>query len=358
MNPAYCALCCTHLPEDQDGERSLERGMRKLREERKRAQVVVHEDARAALGTGYVRIATNGGRHHHSFNDLDVSTRVVHINGYPHLWAIERILERAPNVSRIEVIPSMLARLHAMKSSTVLELCRKHAVELVAGHDRPDMAWEGKENRSSTYDRQRAFLIGLAGDVKERWEELLAMEFEAAQLTARYFCLRGEEYRVQRILGEDYGISQSTPHAVSMRINAVLYYLDPLSKTGAHSERYSDMIARRVARLRPLLADKTLRGELARKLGIPALPLRLPLSRLEVFEALLQARQDGRLGKLAESHENAHRALCLRFGLDNLDTAPEYLTLEAVGQLMGYTRERVRQLEERALELLGIQEDE
>lgn len=370
MRPEFCARCRPQDPQkSQPGSSepsrakagTLDQQYRELLAERRRAQVVVRKDARAALETGYVRICTQGGgRRHHSFNDLDVRTRVVHINGYPFLWAIELILERAPNVSRIEVIPSMLAKLQAMQSSRALALCRERAVELVAGHDRPDTAWEGKENRSPTYDKQRAFLVGLAGTQKARWEELLAMEFEAAQLTARYFCLRGEEYRSQRILGEDYGIAQSMDHMVSMRITAILYYLDPSFKISARSKQFAGMMERRAARLRPFLTDARLREKLATQLGIPALPSGLPLSRLEVYDALLQARQDGRLDRLAKDHENAHCALALRFGLDKLD-APAYLTLEAVGQLMGeggVTRERIRQLEERALELLGIQEDE
>lgn len=322
MNPAFCAPCRSQDSKvsggsvnREGGSGNLDQQLHRLREERKRAEFVVHEDARAALETGYVRIFTGGGRNHHSFNDLDVHTRVVHINGHPFLWAIQKILERAPNVSVIELIPSMFAR---VQRGQVKTLCEQRAVRLVAGHDRPDTAWAGKENRSPIYDKQRAFFVGLQREQKRSWEELLAMKFEAAELTARYFCLNGEEYRSQPELGEDYGIPKNQYSMVSMRINAVLYYLDSFFETGDRSKQFSGMMRRRVERLRPVWESAAKRQQVADELGIPHLPEKLPLAYLELYRALIGAVRDGRINRLAEQQENAHCALALRYGLYKL----------------------------------------
>ena len=67
-------------------------------------------------------------------------------------------------------------------------------------------------------------------------------------------------------------------------------------------------------------------------------------------DTILQAMEIGRMHELLEMLETREaRILKLRFGLDN----QEPMTLKAIGKRFGLTRERVRQMEEQALDKLA-----
>jgi hypothetical protein len=105
-----------------------------------------------------------------------------------------------------------------------------------------------------------------------------------------------------------------------------------------------------------MLASAEHRQRVVRELGVPNLAASFPLARVEVFAQVLAAVRDGRLAGMRHEQSRAHEALSLRFGLDQPDT-PTYRTLLEVGEMMGgITRERVRQLEDRALRLIGVEE--
>lgn len=183
------------------------------------------------------------------------------------------------------------------------------------------------------------------------------MRWDSALMTARYFCLDGEEYIPQRELCPMFGLAPILEHAISAYINGILYYLDGGFPANKRSRQMAAMLKRRVEKLRPLLKSAEQRQALAKELGLAALPANLPLARLDVLKELVAARRDGRLRALASSSQaNFGRAIELRFGLDG-SVPSTYRTLEEVGEEMGgITRERARQLEERALEILGISE--
>lgn len=295
---------------------------------------------------GYVVITTIKGRDHHSFNRLDDKTSFVHINGHPFLWAIEVILDLCPNLRTIRVIPSNLRRL---SPGSHLKLCQERGVEVITGHDRPNMVWEG-ENRSKFYQGQQAFFTGLQGEQRVLFEELIAFGHDGAVMTARYFCLGREEYIPQRQVADKHGFGEDERH-VSQLMNAVIYYLDPSFETSERSRQIANALKGKVVRLRTSFQSVNIRQEAARRLGLSALPTDFPLVRLDELEALLKAERDGLLTLLKEEYPNAHQALTLRFGI----TDGVYRSLQAVGDLMGgITRERVRQLEEKALVALGI----
>lgn len=103
-----------------------------------------------------------------------------------------------------------------------------------------------------------------------------------------------------------------------------------------------------------MLASAERRVQLAKDLGVPCLAASFPLVRVDVFQRLIVAQRTGRLTALMLDHARDVEVLMRRFGLDDLQR-PAYRTLSEIGEAMGgITRERVRQLEERGLGLLGI----
>ncbi|MDO8435253.1 MAG: hypothetical protein Q7S89_01045 [bacterium] len=311
-------------------------------------------DADELERSGYVVIHTCKAeeRDHHSFRDLGPETLFVHINGQPLLWAIEKILALAPNLKTIQVIPTMLRKFHP---DSHLRLCRERGVEVRAGHHRPEMAWEPGRIASPFYDHQQRFFEGLEGEQRALFDELLAMNFDAAVIVAQYFCLKGEKYVPQRILAEEYGFGNDE-RQVSMRINAIIIYLDPTFETGDRSKQFAEELKRRVERLRPLLESADMRRRLADELAIPKLPEKFPLSRLQVFREIVKARRDGRLDESMSVHQHSHRALKLRFGLER-EVPTTYRRLREVAEILGVTRQRAFQLEEEALKILGIKDE-
>lgn len=329
---------------------TLDQQYRGLLAERARAEVVVHDDARAVLETGYVRIFTRGGRHHHSFNELDVYTRVVHINGYGYLWAIQKILECAPNVSVIELIPSMHEK---AQTGQVRILCEQRAVRLVAGHDRPDMAWEGEETRDPDYDPRRAKLLALPPEKKQLLDELLEMGFVHAQVMARYFCLRGEEYRSQRELSREFGYSIRNQQYFSAMVNAVLLYLGIVNTAAEDAERMAESLRDRSSRMRTIGQSAAKRTEIVRELGLTEWPDGLRLSWLDDLCALVAAHKDGRLARLGRMDPQAHKALTLRFGFDAFPACRCRTAQEVADQLGVAHAQYVDVVEARGLEKLA-----
>lgn len=313
-------------------------------------------DPENAREQGYVVVRTQAknAREHPSFHEVNERTALVHIHGHPFLWAIEEVLKRAPNLRTIRIVPTMQGKM----SSAHRELCQKRQVQLITGYHMPQLAWEEGENRSPFYQAQQTFLLNLQGEQKVLFEELLTFGFEAASMTSRYFCLRNEVYLSQRRLCVEYGYPDSMHHNISQKINTVLYYLDPSFDPGDRAKEMAEAIKARLPRLRAMFHSDVLRKKYAEdfrvKYGVP-LASNFPFVRLETFEKLLEARASGKLNALRAEEPKNWKVLTLRFGLDKAGTdVGIYRKLEQIGEMMGVTRERIRQREEKAFEFLGI----
>lgn len=293
-------------------------------------------------------------RNHPSHLHLNSTVHTVHINGFPCKWLVELILAKTPNLRRIQMIPAML---HRMQTGA-LSACEKSGVEVASGYLRPEMMWEkGEVRRTAAYHAQHAFFQSLKGGQRALFDELLAFEFEIAEAAARYYQYGGHKEEVtQKLLANELGFVE---HYLSGCLYGLMRYLDPTFEPGSQQAyRHARSFERKVKRLREYFRQhqevEQVRRLVAHKLGIEELPHKLPLSRLDTFSEIIRAQQSGKLRVLSRTHSNVHQALVLRFGLG---TVGVYRTLQAVGDIMFLTRERVRQLEEAALVHLGIDPD-
>lgn len=310
---------------------------------------IVSDDARRK---GYVLVKTKT-RDDPTFLDLNKDTSIVHIHGHPNLWAIEKILSLAPNLQTLRVIPALRSKLGSRHE----DLCRKSGVEITTGHHKPNMAWEEGRNVSPQYQHQQSFLLNLEGEQKKLFDELIMFGFEEAEITSRYFCLNGEAYVSQRLLTGEYGYKESLNHVISAKIMAVLFYLDPQFKVGEGSQLRANAIKSRVISLREQFLTDIRRAEvsnaLKEKYGVE-IPPKFPLAKIGTLEKLAEARKSGHFDSLKWQHSNVWKALTLRYDFDNVI----YRRLAEVGEIIGVTRERVRQLESEAFTLLGINSEE
>lgn len=320
------------------------------------------------IGTGYAVVRTTRSKdpNRAMFNSLNSNTRFVHIVGYPFLWAVKEILNRAPNLKTLQVIPMMLPKMHP---NSHLRLCKEHGVSVQAGHYKPELAWDDDEFRpTATYRAHEAFLRNLTGDQKVLFDELLLFGIMSAEITRRYFCLGGENPIALGVLGGEYGYGkesgQEQSHRISSQIYAVLHYLDHSFEVNNRSTAIARNLERRVERLRSFLNSAAVtedtRQRIAQKIGLQSLPINFPLARVEILQGVIVAKRDGRFEQLRKSHPNHLQALELRLGVEGSGVST-YRTLEEVAHCISpdhiYTRERIRQFEERALDLLGIQEE-
>lgn len=304
---------------------------------------------------GIAVVRTVGRSREHALIDvgqIDQEVSFVHIAGHPFLWAVEAVAARLPKLKTIQVIPSALDRF----KGGARELCDARGIQIVGGHIRPEVAWEADRIGNPLYAEQRRFMRTLGGEQRALFDELLALGFDVAKMTARYFCLADEEYVPMRLLAAEYGYAKGAVSSVSTWVLGVLHYLDGTLEVGDLARRRSAALADHVARLRPLLASAEHRQRVVHDLGVPYLAATFPLARTEIFAKVLSAERSGRLAEMRRVYPRDHEALALRFGLDRLGE-PTYRTLSEVGEMMGgITRERARQLEERALEWLGVEE--
>lgn len=344
MIAAACAFCAppraTNVPQHR-------------REAAVHATSAVSRDVVETYGIAVVHTSGPRDRAVSAIRDMDKDTLVVHICGTPFLWAFEELLQRLPNLKTIQVIPTMLAKCRARPH----DICRARGVEVKAGHIRPDLVWEDDRIVSRHYDAQRRFMSTLSGPQKALFDELMALGFDAAMMAQRYYRLDGGDGVTQAAIAVEFGLSAADNSRVSGCVLAVLYYLDGTMQVGETSKRRASNMRRTVERLRPYIVSIESRAKLLSELGLQVLAEDFPMARAETLRALLAAVRDGRFAAMQDRDARGAEATTLRFGLNELERGV-YRRLADVGQLMGgISRERARQLEERALKSLGIEED-
>ena len=282
------------------------------------------------------------------FLHLDSTIKMIHINGYPFLWAIKKILLRAPNLKKIRLIPSTECRV----TDGFKSLLSSHGVELVFGHHNPSMAWkEGEVRENSDYLTKKAILKSLDPSKKALLDELLQMGFIEAKVVVRYYCLDGKDQVSQRVVGKEMGLGSNS--YISLLVNSTLAYLDPTCVLSNQATDRARGIKSRVLRVRDLLAQAEKMTEYLTRLGIDKIPEGMPMSHIDTLEALCAVWKTRAIEVLKEKDQRSYDMLCLRWGFAD----GKYHTLHEIGQMYGVTRERIRQLQERSFSSLGIDVD-
>ncbi|MEK7570197.1 MAG: sigma factor-like helix-turn-helix DNA-binding protein [Patescibacteria group bacterium] len=296
---------------------------------------------------------------HRGFEQLSSETTMVHFDGHPFLWALKRVLRKAPNLKIVRIPPGS----ERIISGHYRALCTARDVAIVFGYEQPDSCWSAGENRSRAYAGQRTFLLQLQGLRRKQFEKLLRYNLHCARMTARYFCLQGEEFITQSAVGMQFGFSERCNSYVSVQVNAVLLYLrygardfHPAPSVYAYVKRvHSQVKAYEKQERKKAMRQRELQNHarLSRALQVSALPQKFPICRLGTFRKILSARRRGQLEKMQQSDPRLSQVLILRFGLDMSD-AGVYRTLQQVADKMSVTRQRVQQLEVKALTRLRI----
>lgn len=289
-------------------------------------------------------------REHPSHLGLRPGVVAVYINGYPYLWIIELILQRAPDVRRIQVAPCELVNVHANHRAA----CAARCVELVVGRGprgggraggRRGRVWEdGKLRGGAKYSADRKFLMELSGDQRALLDELLAYGVKEAEMALRYYAVRGSAKGVtQRRVAAAYGIH---PNTACDNVQGVLRYLDPNHPTGVSAQEVASRLAGRIARIRRETAQQETDQLLATEPG-KLLPETTLLSQYQVHAAqgpewlLEQAELFGRLDKILETLPLRTRFILeMRFGFYGIEA-----TQGVVGALLGLTKAAIWALE-------------
>lgn len=315
-------------------------------------------------GCVFIRVAgaNQSRRQNMCLEKLDKTTTFVHIHGMPFAWAIKAILEKAPNLKTIQVIPSLR---DYMLPSGAFRLCKDHGIAVVTGHALPTQRWKRRENRKPSYVAWQKMFLSLDGKSRDLFEELCALNIRDALVTRRYFCLSGEPFMTQSQLSKEFGLSKKKNRAtsVSVCVHAVMRYLGKRTSNGDLVVRRASTIRRRVKRMRSKAQndarEAAVREEFVRSFGYK-IPAKIPPGKMEVLRGILACFEDGRIDKLAKAKPRMHMILLYRFGLErwqDLRIADNCRDLNDIGLMLGgITRERVRQLEAKALAFLGIAE--
>ncbi len=303
----------------------------------------------------YLVIHSGGEKRDETLRLIGPKTKKIHIVGHPLFSLFEAIMSQAQNLKTIQVTPTYNGRLVEKKH---LKLCTRHGVKIIYGHVQPDLSWADTGIvRNPQYEKYRKFLIGLKGEQRRLWNELLRFKIQAAQITARYYCLKGEPYISQRRLCQEFGYRQSSLSLMVTKINAVLFYLDPNISVGKSSINHAKFIKLCVQRLRTKEQEKNKKQKFATDLGLPYYPAGLRKNREKRFARVIKAYRAGVMEKLKNQNIRSCQVLVIQYGLNHLDK-PRYLTHAQVRAKMKgknkISRARISQLELRGLEKMGI----
>lgn len=334
IEETYCTLCNPALNRFQRNEQ-LQRICRKPTSLGKKNQV----DSLVVI---------HAKKDHWTFQNLDEYTKIVHIHGHPFVWLIKKILEKAPNVRKIQLIPKMMPKLN----ESHFQLCQNNGIEIVYGHAQPHSIWNfnhmcGREE----YNIQHKFFQNLNGEQKKKFDELLYFGFDSAEMAQEYFLAESDSLPTQQEIAEQYGYK--TNQGVNYKIQAITKYLYPDFICGKMAQQHALVLCEKVGRLKEQSWRETAQRELIMKVGSATLPQGIPLCRISMYQKILDAYTNGTVQHILKSYPSCLKVILLRFGFDAKHSP--YRTLQEVGNLMDLTRERIRQLEERALKLLKIE---
>lgn len=284
-------------------------------------------------------------RNHESFSKLTSDTKAVHLRGYPFRWALDEIIDRAPNVQIVEMGPSAYrvlppGYLLRMKDRGIA--VRVGCYHCYAPHQEP------RASRAPHYGRFRFFLLNLNPEQKERFEKLRSREVKAILITARYFCLKRERFIPMRRIAVLYGMNPRYIHGVSRLVRGVLHFLDSRIPVGNGAQEVSKNLQEKYDRIKKKEIALAEEKQQLHKLGLSYIPKGMPKCRLSLYAAILLPRNQSRLKRLRKKQREI---VSLRLGLSG-----KVYSLNEIGRMYGHSRQAIHQQEQRALEKLGLEQ--
>jgi len=275
--------------------------------------------------------------HHPSFHKIHRRTTCVHINGYPFLWAIKEILNRAPLLKVIEVLPKMMR----MVRPSYHALCWQKGVLIVPRYHKICHRWKLGENRSSQYKENRLFFLFLEGEQKTLFDELLDLGIKSALIARDYYCLSGGEFTSQYEVAIKYGYRQG--RYVSVLLNSLRYYLDPDFITSRQAVVTAESLKKEVVRLRRKRNQAlAVEREYSRKLqeaGLESLPKGLPRRKIDQYLLVQYAQKQGVLDMFVTRFQKAGGIMRFHFGIET----GKYQTLQSTAERFACSRQNIDQ---------------
>lgn len=297
-----------------------------------------------------IKVTIRGPRNHPSLEQLNDSTEVVRINQLPFFWLIKEIVRRAPHVKIVEIAPSQKRDLHPKAR----EQLTKAGIQLRIERSMQGGRRQGEVRHSAEYLAEKKFIETINGEAKERLEELLRIGWKPAEMMLKYYGV-GYPQQTQTALNVEYGYHYDCHGSRNMR--AVLYYLNPsfrLPKNGLPTVRNIERQVKLFYEGSKINSEHDALTTALHSLhpdGV-SVPSKIPDSKLEDVQTLQQAKQDGRLECLKITHPHYYTAVALRFGFLGGTSKPVYHTLDVVGEKIGVSSERARQIIELAFKKL------
>lgn len=278
---------------------------------------------------------------------LDPSVEIVRFKAYPYPWMIRAILARAPKVRMIVLENKHFSRIR--RSESCMQILAERSVILRAeshAYNKGELVKTQHRTHRGTklYRAQRDFLVTLDSERQALLDELFGLGWMEVEVVRRYFCLNDEQYVPSHELAKQHGISAGALHVYA---GTVLYYLDSAFEVSKQSIAKIPMLEKRVEQERERLQNVESQKEELLKHGLEKVPIGMPLRFIKEYALVYRAWCIDELSEMTVA-ESERAVLVARYGLED----NTFKTLEAIGETRGLTRERIRQLEAKALRKL------
>jgi len=278
-----------------------------------------------------------------SISSLPEDARVVHMVPQISLRKLRSLVKQCPSLERLILPPSHYERLI---SKCHLDFLQAQGVEVSYGY------WNYREALTmppgAQYKEKQTFYRNLTPSALARLNKLRSFGFEEMTLLERYLCVNGGRKISFLKLAKQVGMSEGH---LSILLNALLLYLGAPPELAGMSypvEARARGIDGTAQRLEMELKDASTRSEFEK---YKPLPPNLPPYSWDRFRRLseMEYEMPEKFRELKEANPKQYWSLIYNLGLNET-----YKTLENIGEELGVTKERVRQLRNEALEILGI----
>lgn len=277
-----------------------------------------------------------------SVSSLPEDVRIVHMVPQISLRKLSSLARQCPSLERLILPPSHERTI----SKCHLDSLQAHGIAVSYGY------WTYREvitmPPDAQYKEKQTFYRNLTPSALARLNKLRSFGFEEMTLLERYLCVNGGRKISFFKLAKQVGMSD---RYLTISLNALLLHLGAPSELAGVScsvEAKARTIDRTVERLEMGLKDASFRSEIGK---YKLLPPNLPPYSWDRFRRLTKMEYETpeKFRELKEANPKQYCSLIYNLGLNGV-----YKTLEQIGEELGLTKERVRQLRNEALEILGI----